>query len=50
MHTQGCDSDTMRNGVAITHRVCIIFVSYSVNYCGYTSVATHQDIDQIIYF
>ncbi len=39
--------------VAITPRVCIIFLMIQwteVNYSAYTTVATPQDIDQMIYF
>ncbi len=37
----------------VTPRVCIIFLIIQrteVNYSAYTTVATPQDIDQIIYF
>ncbi len=37
----------------ITPRECIIFLIIQrteVNYCAYTTVATPQDIDQMIYF
>ncbi len=43
----------MRSEVAVTPRVCIIFLIIQrpvVNYSTYTMVATLQDIDQIIYF
>ncbi len=42
-----------RSGVAVTPRVCIIFLiiqRLGVNYFAYTTVATLQDIDQMIYF
>ncbi len=42
-----------RSGVAVTPRVCIIFIIIQwlgVNYSAYTTVATPQDIDQMIYF
>ncbi len=53
MHTRGGDADTMRNGVAVTPRVFIIFLiiqQTEVIYSAYTTVATPQDIDQMIYF
>ncbi len=53
MHTRGGDAFTTRIGVAVTPRVCIIFLiiqRLGVNYSAYTTVATLQDIDQIIYF
>ncbi len=52
MHTRGGDADTTRSGVAVTPRVCIIFLIQrtEVNYSAYTTVATPQDIDQVIYF
>ncbi len=53
MHTWGGDAVTARSGVADTPRVCIIFLiiqRLGVNYSAYTTVATLQDIDQIIYF
>ncbi len=40
-------------GVAVTPRVCITFLiiqRLGVNYSAYTSVATPQDIGQMIYF
>ncbi len=45
MHTRG--------GVDVTPRVCIIFQiiqKTEVNYSAYTTVATPQDTDQMIYF
>ncbi len=39
-----------RRGVAVTPRVCIIFVWLAVNYSTYTTIATPQHIDQMIYF
>ncbi len=42
-----------RSGVAVTPRVCIIFLIIQwpgVNYSTYTMVVTPQDIDQMIYF
>ncbi len=51
MHTRGGDAVTTRSGV--TPQVCIIFLIIQrpvVNYSAYTTVATPQDIDQIIYF
>ncbi len=42
-----------RREVAVTPRVCIIFliIQWSgVNYSDYTTVATPQHIDQMIYF
>ncbi len=53
MHTRGGDAVTTRSGVAVTPRVCIIFLIIQrteVNYSAYTTVATPQDIDQMIYF
>ncbi len=47
MHTQGVRI------VAVTSRVCIIFriiQQLGVNYSAYTTIATPQDIDQMIYF
>ncbi len=43
----------MQSGVVITPRVCIIFLiiqRLGVNYSAYATVATLQDIDQMIYF
>ncbi len=42
-----------RSGVAVIPRVCIIFQIIKrlrVNYFAYYTVATLQDIDQMIYF
>ncbi len=53
MHTRGGDAVAKRSGVAVTPRVCIIFLiiqQTEVNYSAYTTVATPQDIDQMIYF
>ncbi len=53
MQTRGGDAVTTRSGVAVTTRVCIIFLIIQrlrVNYSAYTSVATPEDIDKIIYF
>ncbi len=39
--------------VAVTPRLCIIFLIIQrteVNYSAYTTVATPQDIDQMMYF
>ncbi len=52
MHTRGGDAVTTRSGVAVTPRVCIIFLIIQrlrVNYSAYTSVTTAQDIDQMIF-
>ncbi len=51
MHITG--GDAVAKQVAVTPRVCIIFLIIQwpvVNYSTYTSVATPQDIDQMIYF
>ncbi len=53
MHTRGGDVVTTWSGVAVTPQVCIIFLiiqQTEVNYSAYTTVATPQDIDQMIYF
>ncbi len=53
MHTRGGDAVTTRSGVAVTPPVCMFFLIIQrteVNYSAYTTVATPQDIDQMIYF
>ncbi len=53
MHTRGGDAVTKRSGVADTPRVCIIFLIIQllgVNYSAYTTIATLQVINQMMYF
>ncbi len=53
MHTRPEVVMGSRREAAVTPRVCNIFLiiqRLGVNYSAYTTVATPQDIDQMIYF
>ncbi len=53
MHTRDGDAVTMRSGVYFSEIIVLKFFivqQLRVNYYAYTTVATPQDIDQMIYF
>ncbi len=50
IYTRGGDTVTTQSGVAVTPLILLIIQRPVFNYSAYTSVATPQDIDQMIYF